>query len=156
MPCTKTALVDCPLTCLFSGFCKKTLTPIVTDVELDNSQFIRHVRETAYDEHISDSDWHEHVTNLYRDMRGWVVDEESAGKDEVLLDMREFDVPSIREWFRDWCCEACPPEVTPRVRPEARERVRVLATILRGTHPVRASLWGVRPANDNRPTQPQD
>lgn len=140
--------------CRLLGYCQRIKTPHVTDDELANPEFVRDLRATAYDEGVSDSEWHDHVTDLYRDMRGWVVDEESAHENEVLLDMRNFDIPSIREWFRDWCCEPCPPEVTPRVRPEAKERVRVLATILRGTYPVRASLWGVRPANNNRPPEP--
>lgn len=156
MPCKRSALIDCRFACLIHGFCRNTRTPLVTDDELDDSEFIRDLRATTFDEGVSDSEWHEHVTALYRDMRGWVENTESDGDKEVFLDMEEFEIPSIREWFRDFCCTPCPPEVTPRVRPEARERVRVLATILRATYPVRASLWGVRAANLPHPPQRRD
>lgn len=141
--------------CRLLGFCQNIQTKLVTNAELENSEFIRDVRATAFDEGVNDTEWHEHLSNLYRDYRGWIIDEDANGgeENEVFVNTDELELPSIREWFRDFCCTPCPVHVTPRVRPEARERVRVLATILRATYPVRASLWGVRPANNNRPPE---
>lgn len=140
------------VSCRLHGYCYRICTQLVTDDELENAQFIRDVRATALAESIDAAEWHEHVANLYRDYRGWVENSEakSGTQQEVFLDMQVFEVASIREWFRDFCCTPCPDDVMPRVRCEARERVRVLATILRASYPLRASLWGSQTANDNR------
>lgn len=141
--------------CLLIGYCRNTRTSLVTYAELKNPEFIRDLRETAFDEGVADTDWRDHVSDLYRDYRGWIGDDEANSPEdqELMLNMEEFEKPSIREWFRDFCCTPCPPHVNPRVRHEAWERVRVLATIMRARYPARASLWGVRPANHNRRPQ---
>lgn len=135
----------CPY-CLARGYCRRLQTQIVSDDDIDNSEFIRDVREFAHKLDINDEEWREFLSNLYRDYRGRVAD---ADGNEIFLDMEEFERPSIREWFRDFCCRL--PVRHPHVRPEARERVRVLATILKAYNPLAASYWGVRPANDNEP-----
>ena len=72
-----------------------------------------------------------------------------AKRNEIYLNMQEFERLHIREWFRDFCCTPCSPDVEPRVRGEAKERVRILATILKAHNPDEALIWGVRAANDN-------
>ena len=135
----------CPA-CLLSGYCRRFNVRIVSDMELDNPEFIRDVRRAALEQGKTCDEWLEHMTNLYRDYPGRIVD---SGGAEVWLDMSDFERSKIRYWFRDFCCTPCPTDVSPRVRREARERVRVLATILRAADPVAAQLWGVRAANDN-------
>ncbi|ALG92010.1 MULTISPECIES: hypothetical protein [Actibacterium] len=139
--------VLCPA-CTLNGYCKRLMTHFVTDQMLENSTYIRDLRNFAFGLNVKDSAWHEHLTNLYRDYRGWIV---GFDGDEVHLDMEQFERPFIREWFRDFCHKRCPDDVTPRRRPESRERVRILATILTARFPSEALLWGVRAANDDDP-----
>ncbi len=135
------------IACRFLNYCQKISTPLVTDSELGDPEFVRGVRATAFDEGVAPDAWLEHVSDLYRDYPGWIV---GSKQTEAFLNMGVFERPHIREWFRDFCCTACPADARPRVRKEARERVRVLATILRATYPVRAQTWGLPVANDNR------
>lgn len=134
--------------CISLGFCCRLTVNLASDRNLDNPEYIRDVRMFAFSLSIKASRWHEHLTNLYRDYRGRVL---GLDEREVSLDMDEFEVPHVREWFRDFCCTPCPEETIPRLRRESKERVRNLATILAAHYPERALLWGVRPSNDNRP-----
>ena len=107
----------CPL-CRLDGYCRNLSVELVKDRDLDNSEYIRDLRAFAFGLSINDKDWHERLSNFYRDYQGWVV---GAEKREVFMDMEEFEREHIREWFRDFCCTPCPSNVVPRVRPEARE-----------------------------------
>ena len=61
--------------------------------------------------------------------------------------MEQIEAEEVRYFFRDFCK---PPRRGQRchVRPESRERVRIVGTLLRAYDPVKASLWGLRAAND--------
>lgn len=137
----------CP-TCLGVGYCRELNTPLVTDAELADPEFIRDLRNFASGLPLNCYDWLDGLSDLYRDYPGWIMGPDGQ---EVLLDMEQFEQPNICYWFREFCCTACPPNVTPRVRKEARERVRVLATILRARFRGDALMWGLRAANDNEP-----
>ena len=136
--------------CLHLGACRKLRTRLVSDAELSNPEFVRDVRAFAYLQDVSSDLWLEHLSDLYRDFRGVIVN--SAGV-EIFLNMEEFERPTIRIWFRDFCCTPCAPHIRPYVRGEAWERARILATILRARFPEKAEFWGLRghAVNDNRP-----
>lgn len=126
--------------------CRNIKAPLVSDSELNNPEFIRDVRNFAYSLNISSYHWREHLNNLYRDYKGWIVGYD--GK-EAFLNMCIFENERHRNWFRDFCCTPTRDRVRPYVRKEARGRAKILATILRATYPQSAMMWGVRPANDN-------
>lgn len=136
----------CP-DCVGNGYCSKQNVPLVGDHQIGNPDYLRDLKAFVKSLDVSDCRWHEHLSNLYRDFPGWVI---GPGGREVFLNMEEFERQGIREWFRDFL-RPCPDTVQPRVRREAVERVRILATILSAHFPVQSALWGVRPANDNRP-----
>lgn len=146
-------------TCQFLGCCRKPKCPIVTDLEIANERFIRCVRATALDQSIASRAWVETLYDWLRDYSGCFAD--TRGR-LVELDMSHLEYPEGEEkdeapyarWYHDFCNTPCPPNVTPFVRKEAWERVRIVATLLRATYPVRASTWGKVPANDNRPPKP--
>lgn len=140
--------MDLCLYCLSNGYCRKLITPLVTDAELADPEFIRDLRNFASRLPLSYCDWLDGLSDLYKDYPGWIMGPDDK---EVMLDMEQFEQPNIQYWFRDFCCTPCPPNVTPRVRKEARERVRVLATILRARFHGDALMWGLRAANDNEP-----
>ncbi len=119
------------ITCQINGFCPKIRSPRVTDAELYDPSFIRAVREFAHNLQISPTQWLDHLTDMYRDYRGTIVNEHGRRID---LDMEVFEIDSIREWFRDFV-RPMPAFTTPRIRGESRERLRILATILRTTFP---------------------
>lgn len=133
--------------CIGQGFCPKISVRFVSEQQVKDSDYIRDLKAFARRLEISDCAWHEYLTDLYKDYPGWVIG--PSGR-EVFLNMEEFERQGIREWFRDFL-RPCPDTVQPRVRREAVERVRILATILSAHCPVQSALWGVRPANDNRP-----
>lgn len=132
--------------CICLGYCIKRTARLVSNKEIANSNFIRDVRKYAYSLSIPYPQWHEHVSDTYRDYAGWI-----AGPDgrEVFLELDIFETDSIRFWFRDFCCTPLPDNATPYVKDVALERVRVLATILRASNPKTALMWGIRAANDN-------
>lgn len=119
-------MASCSL-CIIENTC--TQTRLVTDRELSDPAFIRRLRDACYRLNISSYQWLDFLTDLYRDLRGCIVDEWGR---TVFLDMEVFEVPHIRDWFRDFCCTPCPPHITPYVRGEAKERVRIVATIFCG------------------------
>lgn len=129
---------------------------LVDDNELQNSKFVAAVRETALQLRIPQRRWPDTLSDWYRDCTCDIVD--AFGR-IVDLDMSHLEYPEGEEtdeapyarWYQDFCNTPCPPSVTPFVRKEAWERVRIIATLLRATYPVRASTWGKIPANDNRP-----
>ncbi len=138
-------MFNCPH-CRLNGYCINIVTELVTDDELDNPEYLRDVRALAHEFFGKDAaGCLDHFDALYRDYRGWICHEGT----EIFLDMEEFDRNCIDDWFERFCCTRCPPDVTPRLQERSRERVRIVATILKAHYPVRASLWGVRPANDN-------
>lgn len=144
----------CP-ECQMSGVCKTMQTRIVTDKEMDDPEFIRDVRANALAENIPAAKWLDHLYDLYCGYIGTIID---AQREEVMLDLdRHFDDDDavsrrrIINWFSEVCCSGCATTVKPRVRREARERFRILATLLRATHPKQSMMWGRRPANDNSP-----
>ena len=134
--------------CLTLGYCHKKCVPIVRDGHLDNPEFVRDVRASAYRLNVGYRRWHNFITAEYMKFDGWIMGPD--GK-ETYLDTSVLERPSIDYWFRDFCCRPCPPETRPRVRRAARQRVIVLATILKASAPREAQQWGVRPANDNIP-----
>ncbi len=134
--------------CINQGYCKSTMSLIVSDAELNNPEFIRDVRETAYSMKVPKGKWLTLTSNLYRDYLGSIVD---GAWQEKFLDMNVFEVAYIEDWFKVWCNTKCPTHVKPSVHPKARERVRVLATILRASFPETAQNWGYSGANDNFP-----
>lgn len=133
--------------CASYGYCAQYNVPVVTDAELANSAFLRDVKATAFDLNIKASDWLESVYSFYRDCLARLFDPKSGA--EVFLDMEEFEVPHIREWFRDWVCTPVADDNQLYAHPSSKERVRALATILRARFPEKALMWGVRSANDN-------
>ena len=138
--------------CYSADFCRNLTVRLVTDAELDNTDFHRDLRNHAYRLHLSPDRWATFLIDTYRDYPGTVRDGDGAAVD---LNLKEFDDPNLRYWFRDTICTPLPAEVTPRVRCEARERFRILATLLKAIDPVAASLWGVRGANDSpAPSRP--
>lgn len=140
---------DLCIQCLTLGYCRRLQAQVVTDADLANPDFIRDVRAYAHSFGFGRDVWLDRLTDLYRDYPGRIVD---MNGDEVTLDFEAFEqCESIADWFREFACTPCPEDVIPRVRREAWERVRVLATILRAHAPERASLWGIRPANDHTP-----
>jgi len=132
--------------CDVLDYCRNIKVHLIRESEISNPDFIRDVRNFAYTLSISSYQWRDHLYNLYRDYRGWVIGE---GGQEVFLNMRILEFDHHREWFRDFCCTPVCDNITPYVRKEARGRVIILATILRAAYPMEAMLWGVRPANDN-------
>ncbi|WP_282091456.1 hypothetical protein [Epibacterium ulvae] len=133
----------CP-SCMKNGFCRRKAASLVSDDQLNNSEYLRDLKAFARRVNLPDCQWHEFLVDLYRDFPGWVSD----GEDEVFLDMEEFERPYIREWFRDFL-RPLPDDVQPRVRAEAKERVRIMATLLTAHYPATTMLWGVRAANQN-------
>ena len=136
--------------CILLGYCRNKNTVVVSDLELQNPEFIRDVREFCYERNISSHFWQVYLTDLYRDYQGRIIT--SDGR-EYYMHMDVFEIPSIRDWFRDFCSTPCPPHITPRIHTNTRKRVRVLATIIKAHHPRAAMMWGVRPANDNVPPE---
>lgn len=132
--------------CLGLNYCRQLTCRIVSDAELANPEFIRDVRTHARGLDLTRDGWMLWLADAYRDYPGLIVDAADAA---VTLDLAVFDTASIRYWFRDFVERETPAHIRPRLRTEARERVRVLATLLRATHPRAAALWGVRAANDN-------
>lgn len=142
--------------CRFLSYCRKLKCPIATDLEIADGCFIRAVRAHAYDLGIPNRRWPDTLSDWLRDYPGRFVD--ALGQIQS-LDLSHLEYPEGEEkdevpyarWYQDFCNTPCPPDVTPFVRKEAWERVRIIATLLRATYPVRASTWGKIPANDNRP-----
>ena len=131
--------------CMGRGFCLKNKVRLVSDEKLNDIDYLSDLKDFMRSLEISDSLWHEHLANLYRDFPGWIVEADGS---ETFLDMEEFERPNIREWFRDFL-KPLRPGARPRIRAEARSRVRVLATILNAHYPNSALLWGAKIANDN-------
>lgn len=145
----------CPV-CQMAGQCKKRISRVVSDAELRDPQFVRAVRTAAHDQSIASRVWVDTLYDWLRDYAGCFVDTRGqlAELDMSHLeyaDGEEKDEAPYARWYQDFCNTPCPPDVTPFVRKEAWERVRIIATLLRATYPVRASTWGKAPANDNRP-----
>lgn len=134
--------------CGIAGYCKRINVPLLTDDEISNSHFVRDLRAFAHSLDVDAADWLEFASDTYRDYGGWIIHPVSKG--EVFVEMEPLERAPY-EWWRDFCTRACLPGVTPRVRSEAWERARSLGTILRAAYPEEALLWGLRPANDNRP-----
>lgn len=139
----------CP-TCLSLGYCRKRISKVVTDNEINNVEFVRDVRSFAFGLGVHPSAWPDFIMDLYGSFPGRIVDSSNR---EVLLETDEMlDDPALVGWFKDWACT--PPSRTGalRVRKEARERVRIIASILRAQHPGPAQFWGLgtKAANDNR------
>jgi hypothetical protein len=136
------------LSCYTQGYCRRLFARIVSDAELKDRNFVCDVRAHASKMKILPDQWRSFLIDTYRDYPGTILDEEGKA---MWLKMSVFDDPNIRYWFRDTLCIPCRPGVIPRMREESVERMRVTATILRAIDPVGASLWGLRPANDEMP-----
>lgn len=133
-------------------FCPNTRVKLFSNAKIENPDFLRDLRDFTSSLNLSPDHWVDYLVDLYRDYQGMVT---SKGT-EVFLDTEAFEANSIREWFRDWACKPLAPNQEPRLREESRERIRVLATILATRFPFEASMWGVRPANDNRSPFPRE
>lgn len=153
---SKNSVVGCGGDFFHPWKCCCGATSIISDRELSDTAFIRSVRSHAFDLRIPNRQWPDALSNFLRDYHGDIVD--ALGR-IVELDMSHLESPEGQEtdeapyarWYQDFCNTPCPPNVTPFVRKEAWERVRIIATLLRATYPVRAATWGNIPANDNRP-----
>ncbi len=133
------------LRCLSLGVCRVNRAQLVTDQELSDPVFRNHLNRTARGLDVPDHKWHGHLSDMYRDFNGVIVDADGL---TVSLEMDVFETTSIREWFRDWVYNK-EYDRAPRLRAESRERVRILGTLIRAHYPAQASLWGKVPANDN-------
>lgn len=142
----------CSRWCVSHQYCQRLVTPIFTDEDLKRREFQADFKaflvRYTFQHHICAGEWHDHLTELYRDYRGWIRGEDGR---ETYLDMSVFEVPHIREWFRDYI-QIVPDGRATRLRGESKERVRVFATIMRAHFPFEGSHWGMRAANDNDPT----
>ncbi|MEL7521588.1 MAG: hypothetical protein AAGJ80_08225 [Cyanobacteria bacterium J06553_1] len=132
--------------CDVLDYCRNIKSQLVNDSELSDPEFIRDVRNFAYDLNISSYRWREYLSNLYRDYKGWI---EGPDGREVFLNMRVFEFEHARLWFRQFCCTPTRDHIKPYVRREARPRAKIVATILRASFPDAAAMWGKRAANDN-------
>lgn len=133
--------------CTILGYCREQTVEIVFHDELNDPEFVRDLRRTAYEFGVPYRQWHDFVVETYLHYPGRVIDEIGM---PIYLNTEVFEIPHIEHWFRGFCCTPCPPQTRPRVHNEARERVVVLGTVLKMIDPVAAALWGVRAANDNR------
>ncbi|MGJ8628780.1 MAG: hypothetical protein ACSHXB_17600 [Sulfitobacter sp.] len=129
-----------------NGFCRRLRAVIVTDRELDNSDFLRDVRNFAVSLNIKPWAWLKFLDRFYLRWYGWVSDEKGR---EIFFDLGEFERDHIEDWFERFCCTPCPENITPRIQARTRKRVRIVATLLRAKYPDAALMWGVRAANDN-------
>jgi len=133
--------------CLIVGYCRKETTTVVSDQRIENPDFLRDLRAFTSQLAVSPDHWVDFLIDTYRDYRGVIA----HNNQEAFLETEALEANSIREWFRDFICTPVRDGAQPRLREESRERIRVVATILATRYPFEASIWGVRPANDNRP-----
>lgn len=137
---------------------------VYNDAELSCPTLTRKVRElaaaVAIIKNLSPPAWHEHLTDLYRDLD--VLFFNSVGQPAELaigvfeVSDQDIDVGNgervrlrIAEWF-ERICEPVPAHITPYVPKESRERFRVLATLLIASYPDQTATWPrMVPANDN-------
>ena len=146
------------MNCFVQGFCLSKRTQIVTNTEIRDPQFVRAVRATARDQCVASRAWVDSLYDWLRDYPGCFVDKRGQRTELEMVHLEYADGAEKEEapharWYQDFCNTPCPPDVTPFVRKEAWERVRIIATLLRATYPVRAATWGEVPANDNRPPE---
>ena len=120
---------------LFTVFCY-----MVTEPEL-TTQFILDVKSHARSHGVSYHQWLNYLTNLYRDYRGIIVNQDMR---EIFLDMAkhfEQTPDSIAYWFRDFLLK--PTRVPPTyLRKESLHRFLIVATILKARDPEAAAHWG--------------
>lgn len=131
--------------CAYLGYCRRRKATLVSDAELSNPLWVRDLRAAASTYELAPADWREFLLDAYRDYPGWIRDETGA---EVFLNTDVLEDENIRYFFRDFC-RAPTPNVRCHIQKASWERVRTFGTVLRLLDPVSASLWGVRPANDN-------
>lgn len=136
--------------CQFRGYCRKLRCPIATDLEIADDRFIRAVRSHAFDLHIPNRQWPDTLGNWLRDYPGQFVDSLGQVRELHLSALeypegKENDDPPYARWYGVFCNTRCLPGRLPRIRKEAWERVRIVATLLRAKHPVRASHWVIVP-----------
>jgi len=134
----------CP-TCYTQGYCRKLKYALVSDEELENPDFIFDGRMAAFDLGIKPDQWHEQITNWYRDFQGRFMDNKDS---EIPLDTSQLELKNIRTWFRDFAYRKPDPNIPPVLYATTKERARVFLSILRVQVGVNAELWGVRAAND--------
>lgn len=132
--------------CTNIEYCSDKSVRLVTDYELSQPHYIRGLRATARSLGYSPSEWIEHVSNIYRDFDGCVIDEYG---NSVILDLEPLEIPHAREWFRDVVFMPIAEGVSPRLRAESKERLRILGTVLKMVFPREALGWLA--ANDNHP-----
>ena len=135
--------LDLCLSCTAGGACQRLTTRLVTVAELRNPEFVRDLRNHAASFGLTIDGWYPALENALIRYPGVFV---SRSGHDVYLDMRVFRKCDYRYWFREFC-KPVSPRVSPRVREEALGRVIVLGSILKAYFPVKAALWGVRPAN---------
>jgi len=135
---------------------------VVTNLDLQNSEFVRDVRNFAASLRIPQSRLLDAFLEAYARSDTCVVDDEGRPTtlrfDCLLPSDQEIDEDRgvivearIQNWLEETFAVRVPSHVTPHVRVEARERFRVIATILRAAYPREAMMWGVRASNDNAP-----
>jgi len=136
------------MNCLSLGYCAKVTCILVSDVELNNLDFVEDVRAFACALAVPPSNWRDFIYNTYRDYPGRVL---GPRGDEVFLDLEVFETDGAREWFRDWVYRTDPLSRSKKLRAESYDRVRVIGTLLRAQNPEKTMTWGLRAANDNTP-----
>lgn len=140
--------------------CAGRASRLVSDTEINNSEFVRDVRNFAAPLGLRPAEWLDRILELLALYDGCIVD--GRGR-PVHLDTTIF-LPTddeidngtaavieyrMRNWFEETFATPVPESVTPHVRVEAKERFRIVASILRARFPMQAAMWGVRAANDN-------
>jgi len=135
------------------GYCKNIVTPLVTDQELQNPEFVRDVRNFAANLNISSHRFADTLIDMFRDYRGWVSRDGKAWevRTRLLYDLdtdEQINPQDIKRhetkrevWFRSFASPV-PQHIRPYIRVEARDRARVVSTILRTRFSDRARQWG--------------
>ncbi len=84
--------------CFTLGYCRKATTLLVSDKRLENPDFLIDLRAFTASLNISPDHWMDWLANEYRDYRGRIVHQGQ----EAFLEMEQFEMTSIKTWFRDF------------------------------------------------------
>lgn len=148
--------------------CAGRASRLVSDTEINNSEFVRDVRNFAARLGVRPAEWLDRILELFAQFDGCIVNAAHQPAhlttdillptDEEIDDDKGAVIESrIRNWLEETFATPVPENVDPHVRVEARERFRIVASILRARFPSHAIGWGLRGANDNfAPIPPSD
>ena len=136
--------------CYIQGYCQAEIYYIVSMAEIENDAFRLDAGNDVVDliQGIPNLKCAMHIADWYAGFNGWFKENKDDAHEtfvntDALLDIND-------SWFRDSFRHKR--ETPIGLRPENREALRALFTIMRAMKPATASLWGVRPANDNPTT----